>query len=148
MCLLNPPRQRPRGRSMAPDVLSTPTTATAIREVSLLRQIPLDLQNCLPFPQTLSIRTFSPSPMLSNVCSAYNIFGGLVIPRQRIPIQRLKRLSKPFMAIVLLIPHILMINDFILPIQCQTNQTIHSFAFREEFGRVFLLQLEYYLFVI
>lgn len=59
-----------------------------------------------------------------------------------ITIQSLHDLAQAFMRVVLLIPHVLVILDFALVVQCQSNQTVYWLGEVDDSGCVFLLKLE------
>ena len=72
----------------------------------------------------------------------------LQIPRrpsnfgQMIPVQRLHHFPQPLMAIILLIPHILMILHLPLFIQRQTHKTVYRFGEMRDARGVFLFHFE------
>jgi hypothetical protein len=59
-----------------------------------------------------------------------------------IAIQSLHNLAQTLIRIVLLIPHILVILDLTLIIQCQCDKTVYRLGKVKESRCVFLLQLE------
>lgn len=61
---------------------------------------------------------------------------------QMIAVQSLHRLSQPFMAIVLLIPHVLVIHNLPILIQREAHEAIHNLANRHQLWVIFLLELE------
>lgn len=58
-----------------------------------------------------------------------------------IPVERLQYLPQAFVAVVLLVPHVLVILDFSILIQSQDDQTVDRFAGVQDARRVFLLLL-------
>ena len=64
--------------------------------------------------------------------------------RQLIPIQRLHQLPQPFVAIILLIPHVLVIFHLPLPVECEGDEAVDGFGEGGGcgFGGVVLAELE------
>jgi hypothetical protein len=59
-----------------------------------------------------------------------------------IPVQRLEYLPQSFVAVILLIPHVLVILDFSVSIQCQRDEGVDLLGDGHGLWGVFLLQFE------